>query len=135
MAYINQDMKKKLAPGIKAVLKKYGIKGSIAVKHHSELVVTLREGNLDLISGYERKTGQETGGYVQVNQYYISRDFPGIMVQFLEELQNAMDGRGADIGNWDRSDSMTDYFDVGWYISIQIGRWDKPYRYIGSTID
>jgi len=22
---------------------------------------------------------------------------------------------------------MTDYFDVGWYISVNLGRWDKPY--------
>jgi len=22
---------------------------------------------------------------------------------------------------------MTDYFDVGWYISVNLGKWDKPY--------
>ena len=32
MAYISQQDKKELAPGIKRVLKKYGMKGSIAVK-------------------------------------------------------------------------------------------------------
>jgi hypothetical protein len=31
-------------------------------------------------------------------------------------------------GNHDRSDSQTDYFDVGWYIEIQFGQWDKPHR-------
>jgi hypothetical protein len=30
-------------------------------------------------------------------------------------------------GNWDRSDIMTDYFDIGWYCDINIGKWDKPY--------
>ena len=31
MAYISQDEKKKLAPAIKAVLKKYGVKGTIGI--------------------------------------------------------------------------------------------------------
>jgi hypothetical protein len=31
------------------------------------------------------------------------------------------------IGNHDRSDSQTDYFDVGFYTDISIGRWDTPY--------
>jgi len=30
-------------------------------------------------------------------------------------------------GNHDNSDIMTDYFDVGWYISVRLGKWDKPY--------
>ena len=28
---------------------------------------------------------------------------------------------------YDRSDIQTDYFDVAYYISIHIGKWDKPY--------
>src|SRR5210317_2339261 len=49
MAYVSQELKKKLSPSIKAVLKKYGMKGSIAVNNHSTLVVNLKEGALDLI--------------------------------------------------------------------------------------
>jgi hypothetical protein len=30
-------------------------------------------------------------------------------------------------GNHDNSDIMTDYFDVGWYCDINIGKWDRPY--------
>jgi hypothetical protein len=32
-------------------------------------------------------------------------------------------------GNWDNSEPMVDYFDVGWYIDIQIGSWDKDFIY------
>jgi hypothetical protein len=32
------------------------------------------------------------------------------------------------VGNHDKSDVMTDYFNVGWYIDINIGKWDKPYK-------
>ena len=48
MAYINQEDKKRLAPNIKAVLKKYGVKGTISISHHSNLVVRLKEGKVDL---------------------------------------------------------------------------------------
>jgi len=42
MAYVSQADKKRLAPGIKAVLKKYDMKGTIAVRNHRTLVVKLR---------------------------------------------------------------------------------------------
>jgi len=32
------------------------------------------------------------------------------------------------IGNHNNTDLMSDYFDVGWYISINVGKWDKPYE-------
>ena len=37
MAYVSQEMKKSLAPAIKAVLKEFGMKGSISVNNHSTL--------------------------------------------------------------------------------------------------
>jgi len=55
MAYISQEMKKELAPEIKAVLKKYGVKGTIAIRNHSTLVVNIKSGKLDLIGDYNRK--------------------------------------------------------------------------------
>jgi hypothetical protein len=30
-------------------------------------------------------------------------------------------------GNHDNSDSQTDYFDVGWYVDVKVGKWNKPY--------
>ena len=50
MAYISQETKKELAPGIKAVLKKYGVKGSIGIHNHSSLVVNIKEGSIDFIA-------------------------------------------------------------------------------------
>ena len=49
MAYISQETKKELAPAIKAVAKKYGVKVTIGVNHHSSLVVLIKEGVLDFI--------------------------------------------------------------------------------------
>ena len=52
MAYVSQSLKKQLAPAIKAVLKKYKMKGSIAVDNHSTLVVNLKSGAIDFQKDY-----------------------------------------------------------------------------------
>ena len=30
-------------------------------------------------------------------------------------------------GNFDNSDPQSDYFSVGWYTDINVGKWNKPY--------
>lgn len=117
MAYMNQERKNELAPGIKAVLKKYNVKGSISVHHHSTLIVTIAEASFEIESDYE-----------QVNPYHIDNSYSGETAQFLNELRDAMME-----GNHNRSDLMTDYFDVGWYIEISFGRWNKPYRQLQAS--
>lgn len=61
-------------------------------------------------------------GYRQVNQYYIDSNYVGVAKDFLNELYSSMM-----VGNYDKSDIQSDYFCVGWYTSINIGLWDKPY--------
>ena len=80
MAYVSQEMKKELSGGIKAVLKKYGMKGTIAVDNHSSLVVNLKGGKLDLLGVAQKhndlvaeQRGQQShpiGDHLQVNNYY-----------------------------------------------------------------
>ena len=118
MAYVSQADKAKLAPAIKAVLKKYNMKGTIAVKHHSTLVVNIKSGAIDF-------TGNYTHGdkYIQVNTYWIHDHYDGVAKDFLTELKDAMEG--PDFFNHD--DAMTDYFHRSHYIDINIGSWNKPY--------
>ena len=129
MAYMSQENKASKAPAIKAVLKKYGMKGSIAVDNHSTLVVNLRSGAIDfeaeavITPGLLNNAGGEWRGYDQVNPYWIEKFYSGTAAAFLKELKVAMM-----VGNHDNSDIMTDYFDVGWYISINVGKWDKAYE-------
>jgi hypothetical protein len=112
MAYMSQENKKTLAPAIKSVLKEYGMKGSIGVDNHSTLVVNLKEGHIDFGSKND-----------SVNPYWIDKHYTGIAQQFLNELKDAMM-----VGNYNNSDIMTDYFDVGWYIEINVGKWNKEYN-------
>jgi len=150
MAYMNQQKKKELAPQIKAVLKKYGMKGTIGVRNYSTLVVTISSGALDVIGNHVemmkknmwktpehcRQTDEQMAkiDYVDVNHFWIHESYSRDVKNFLMELKAAMNGAGASIENFDNSDPMTDYFHVGWYIDINVGKWDKPYVYTGAEL-
>jgi len=132
MAYMNQSKKAELAPAIKNVLKKYKMKASLAVRNHSTLVCNIKSGPIDIIgnmfdiaikqpnSHYSRNPVKPT--YIQVNEFWIQNHYTGEALKFLTELKDAMN-----VGNYDRSDMQSDYFDVGFYIDINVGNWDKPY--------
>lgn len=133
MAYMDQTKKSSLAPGIKAVLKKYNMKGSIGVRHHSTLVCNIKSGPLDIIGNMFEIAVTRPGSHyaehpvkpahLNVNEHWISENYTGKPMEFLTELKAAM--RGPD---WfDKSDTMTDYFNISWYTDINVGTWDKPY--------
>jgi hypothetical protein len=133
MAYMSQERKAQLAPAIRAVLKKYRLKGSISVDHSSTLVVTIRAGAIDFVSN-SNQVAEAKGHHLRpnyrpakdsldVNPYWYQEHFDGTALACLQELLPAMNA-----GNHDRSDAMTDYFDVGWYVTVRIGSWNRPYE-------
>lgn len=138
MAYVNQDEKKVLAVGIKSVLKKYGMKGTIGIRHHSTLVVNIKSGKLDIIQNWfdtvtKKGTTNDYGDimakpeYIQVNEYWIDESYSGKVRDFLNELVSAMKGE-----NWfDKSDIQSDYFHIKHYVSVNVGNWNSPYKFEG----
>jgi len=118
MAYVSQEDKKKLAPAIKEVLKKYKVKASIAVRHHSTLVVNIKEGAVPF----------KPSDHYQVNEYHYENHYADnpTLVSFLSELISAM--KGPDYFNND--DAMTDYYHRSHYTDINFGQWNKPYKVV-----
>jgi hypothetical protein len=133
MAYMNQERKQKIAPQVKKILNKYGIKGTLSVRNHSELVLTIKSGSIDFCQNWYDNWIQnhrdhesiyqptEVPPSIDVNTYHLEQ-FSAQAHDCLTELMEAMNQ-----GNWDKSDPQSDYFDRGWYVSILIGRWNKPY--------
>jgi hypothetical protein len=112
MAHMSQDHKKKLAPKIQAICKEYGIKATLSVHNQSTLNLNMKSGVLDF-------------GDNGVNEYYIAEhyaDKPRVK-EFLLKVKDAM--LGPDY--FDKSDVQSDYFFCSHYISINIGKWNKPY--------
>ena len=118
MAYMDQVKKKQLAPAIKKVLKKYGMKGTISVRNYMTLAVNIKEGPIDF--------GLNKLWFQHINTYYIDKWHTGAAKNFLTELLNAMKGT-----TWyDSSDAMIDHFDTAYYTDINIGQWDNPYKLV-----
>jgi len=112
MAWMNQEKKSEIAPAVKSILKQHGAKGSLSVRHNSTLVLTITESPFDI------------GDHASINPYHFRefyKDDPEF-VEFVGKLHDAMM-----VGNWDKSDIMTDYFNVGWYVEIRFGKWNKPH--------
>ena len=133
MAYMSQDKKAKIAPVVKAILKKYGVKGTLSVRHHSTLVLNIKSGSIDFIKNCNEVCGKDhyqvsrgfqpiKDGHISVNPYHYKSHFNGRALKCINELLIAMNA-----GNHDNSEPQTDYFDVGWWVDVNIGKWDKPY--------
>ena len=125
MAYFSQERKALIAPRIKAILKKYGLRGSIRVRNHSTVVLTLASGRIDFIGNNLETMGRswaERRGNITVNPYHFRNHFDGEAREALTELFAALNE-----GNWDRSQAEYDYFDRGWYVDVEVGRWNRGY--------
>jgi hypothetical protein len=125
MAYVSQELKAKLSPMIKSICKNYGVKASLAVSNHSTLVLNIKSGSIDFFKSYNRDLDKPENGNIRVNPYWYNDHFDGAAKEFLSEVITAMNE-----GNFDKSDSQTDYFHVGWYVNVNIGQWDKPYELV-----
>ena len=123
-----------IAKAVNPILAKYGMKGSLSVRNHSTIVLTLASGSIDFIGDLndERFLLQRTSEEIDemrkdynldVNPYWYQEHYTGTALSFLSEVIPAL--KSADW--YDRSDAMTDYFDTAYYFDIHVGKWDKPY--------
>jgi hypothetical protein len=138
MAYMNQEKKAKIVAAVKPILKKYGVKGSFAVRNHSTICLNLKQGKIDFIENYidtvtpgNPRMSEDQIAYIRknkaidVNPYWFQDHFSGKAKQFLSEVFTNMKSAG----QWyDRSDAQTDYFDTAYYVDVNIGNWKKPYE-------
>jgi hypothetical protein len=114
MAYITREE----ISNIRKKLKKEfpNIKFSVRGKNHSTVDVAIMESDIefsDILKGRD---------YVQLNPYYADEHYPEYKDLF-SKITEIMKSQ-----NWyDKSDTMTDYFDTAYYMHLEIGRWDKPY--------
>ena len=139
MAYMNQERKAKISQALKPILAKYKVKGTLSVRNHMSIVLTLKSGAIDFIGNSNRVCGRDhyqvargftpnSVGYDQVNPYWFKDHYDGVAKEFLIEAFKAL--KAADW--YDESDAMTDYFNTAYYVDVNIGKWNKPYEVEGS---
>jgi len=138
MAFISQEDKKELMPGIKKVLKTFNMKGTVSINNHSTLIVTLSQGDLDLISVENKLRTTRHSHNPDRDLYLVDSHFTESyhhldkiievgeheVFNFYTALFKAMKG-----SKWfDKSDMMTDYCHIAYYCYIDVGRSKaKPY--------
>jgi hypothetical protein len=124
MAYMNQEKKSKIAAALKQVVPA-GWKYSLAVRHHSSIVMTISAAPVDLIGAHKKSEyfDPATETYTTVNNYHFRSHLADQSVaDTFEKIFAALN-----IDNFDESDIMTDYFHVGHYVDLNIGSWNKPF--------
>jgi hypothetical protein len=130
MAYMDREKKAQIAPVVMAICKRHGVKATVAVRHHSTLVLNIAEGRIDFMADRvadrfspEVLASQERTSCLDVNPYHWRSSYTGAALAFFAEVFPALNA-----GNHNNSDSITDYSDVGWYVDVNVGRWGNPYR-------
>lgn len=122
MAYMSQEKKQEIKQELIKVIPK-GWKWSLAVKHHSTLVLNISSAPVDLIGEALNKDKYDTESRnFQLNQYHPHYSFQGELLETFRKIIAAMNCK-----NYDNSNSQIDYFDVGYYIGINIGKYNKPF--------
>ena len=116
MAYMDQSQKQEIAAELKKVMPA-GWKWSLSVKNYSTIALTISQGPKELTQCL--RDGED---YRQVNEHYLDREFSGKTLSTMKKIKSALN-----LNTFDHSDSQSDYFHVGHYVNINIGKWDKPY--------
>lgn len=110
MAYISVEQVAQIRKQIKNKFPaKKGWRFSITREHYTGINITIVNAPVNFLSGYKN-------GHSIIPS---ERDHP-----YLQQIYNI-----ANSGNHDNSDTMLDYFDVGWYIWLKIGSWGKPFTF------
>ena len=105
-------------------------KFSVTVDRYSmgqSLDLTLMEADFMPFNIIEMSDMEYEHGHIQVNHYYIEKTNK-ITAKAKTILIEAC--KIANRENYDNSDSQTDYFDVGFYFNLNIGKWDKSFKQV-----
>lgn len=121
MAYMSQEHKAEIAKLLKEVVPK-DWKYSLKVHHHSTLICTVYSAPVDVLGKTPANVRNET--YYNVNVYWYKEHITD--PELREQVGKIIDAMNHD--NHDNSDPMTDYFDVGHYIDLTFGTWNKPFQ-------
>jgi hypothetical protein len=125
MAYINQAEKKVIAAKMKEFMPKEW-KYSLAIHNHSQIVCTIKSAPVNLETELKENVNVHIhDGSFSVNEFHFKNHFKDPESNTVKILTQIVDALNTD--NYNNSDSMTDYFDVGHYVELRFGKWNQPF--------
>ena len=119
MAYMSTEHAATIRKKLKAAYPH--IKFSVTKHHSSTINVSLMESPFTFknLIGDAEPTCQDRE-YTQINHYYLEKYGEPELLKGIYKI--------VDEGNFDKSDIQTDYFHCGFYVNLNVGQWDKPYK-------
>lgn len=130
MAYITREKSAAVRKALKARFPDW--KFSVSISHHSSLKVVIISAPIELLAYRkpgpydDRVSGIEITN-ATVNQFWITEGWASPAAELLKEIKAICNE-----GNHDNSDIQSDYFDVGWYFSLSVGDWGRPFQFTGQ---
>lgn len=123
MAYVSKETKASIVAALEATgAKKEGFSWTTGVEHHSTIKVRIRKvpdwfkvKDVDIVRQCYSEYGCEINTYHPGHMFDVSDADQAKSLEWIEKFIAAMD-----TGNWDKSEPMTDYFNVGWYKTLRI---------------
>lgn len=131
MAYMNQEKKAIIKAALDKVLKPRGIKYSLRVRDHMAITCTISAAPVDFLANFKAKTGDKYQlregarlDHLQVNLYWINDHFSGEAAEILNQAAEALKAAGY----YNNSNAQIDYFETAYYMHLDIGQWNKPFK-------
>ncbi len=116
MAYIEKEVVKVIRQKLRKEFADYKL--SVRCENYSTVRVHLVSGKHDL--------GMEN---VQLNHYYPEYYENEQVRNFIEKAMEVIKGE-AEYSNRNAGDPSADYCDMTFYIHLEVGAWDKPYKQV-----
>lgn len=136
MTYISKEQQKEKLVKLKPLFKKYGLRATLARSNASKITLNIWKGSIDFMGQYNNYRinnkdrycdNSNVENFLNYKTFTITdnctfKEFSGEALEFLIEANKILQQ-----DNYDRSDMMTDYFDIGFFVNISIGNYEKDY--------
>ena len=138
MAYISTDDVKHIRNELKKELPQY--KFSVVRDHHSSVTISLMKGPafndyeyFDRYNNVTKTANLSDGEHHQINQFHLEDFYGKENAEILGKIDTISRTAPAKNGEkvwYNDSDIQTDYFDIAYYVHINVGKWNKPYEVV-----
>ena len=136
MAYITTEEVRAIRNALK--VKFPNTKFSVRKNNYSMVDVSILSSNIDFTNVLFTSTWgdeePEPVDNIQINTYHCDEKHYGEFTELFSSIIDVMKTAPATVEGgrewFDKSDSMTDYFHTAYYMSLSVGKWDKPYKMV-----
>ena len=130
MAYFSVELAKKIRQQLKAEFPEIKFRVNRGPSnYHGALSVTIDSAPYDFIqTAYMQCSGHH---FSENSKHHIGPNEETAPIKYIDVLNRILDIVNCE--NYDNSDIMTDYFDVGYYVHFYIGSWNRPFQYTGKV--